>query len=43
MTIEVKDHNWKIMYMITSHFQELVYLIAKLKGFESNDDYILFN
>jgi hypothetical protein len=27
--------------MIASHFQELVYLIANIKGFECIDDYII--
>ena len=40
-TIEVKDHNSKIMYMIPSHLQEPITLIAKIKGFESVDDYVI--
>ena len=40
MTIEVKDNNSKIIGLIPSHLQEPIALIAKVKGFESIDDYV---
>jgi hypothetical protein len=39
--IEIKDHNSKIIHLIPNHLQEPISLIAKIKGFESIDDYII--
>jgi non-homologous end joining protein Ku len=38
---EVKDHNSKIIHLIPSDLQEPISIIAKIKGFESIDDYVI--
>ena len=40
-TIEVKSHSSKIIGLIPSHLHEPIALIAKIKGFESIDDYVI--
>lgn len=39
--IVVKAHNSKIIHLIPSDLQEPISLIAKIKGFESIDDYVI--
>jgi non-homologous end joining protein Ku len=39
--IEVKDHNSKIIHLIPSDLREPISLVAKIKGFESVDDYVV--
>ena len=41
MTIEVKDHNSKIIGLVPSHLHEPIALVAKIKGFDSIDDYVI--
>ena len=41
INIEIKDHNSKIISLIPNHLQEPIALIAKIKGFESIDDYVI--
>jgi hypothetical protein len=41
MTIEVKAHNSKIIHLIPIDLREPISLIAKIKGFENIDDYVI--
>src|SRR5215203_4036394 len=41
INIEIKDHNSKIIGLIPSHLHEVIALIAKVKGFESIDGYVI--
>src|SRR5215203_5066376 len=41
INIEIKDYNSKIIGLIPSHLHEPIVLIAKIKGFESIDDYVI--
>jgi hypothetical protein len=41
INIEIKDHNSKTIGLIPSNLHELIALIAKVKGFDSIDDYVI--
>jgi hypothetical protein len=41
INIEIKDHNSKTIGLIPSNLHEPIALIAKVKGFDSIDDYVI--
>jgi hypothetical protein len=41
INIEIKDHNSKTIGLIPEQLHEPIALIAKVKGFDSIDDYVI--
>ena len=41
INIEIKDHNSKTIGLIPDNLHEPIALIAKVKGFDSIDDYVI--
>jgi hypothetical protein len=41
INIEIKDHDSKTIGLIPSNLHEPIALIAKVKGFDSIDDYVI--